>query len=112
MREDKTTGAVPTQDRYYRTAPICCAASRTAPVFLDTVRAHGTMENSRPWVLEVVPREDHARARQEHAPAHRAMLPRVALNTIQAKPDKGSKRLKFKRAGWEERFLRKLIAQC
>jgi hypothetical protein len=36
----------------------------------------------------------------------------MALNTIQANQDKGSHRLKVKRAGWDDRFLRKLIAQC
>ena len=41
-----------------------------------------------------------------------AILRRMALNTIRANQDKGSNRLKFKRAGWDDHFLRKLIAQC
>jgi predicted transposase YbfD/YdcC len=76
------------------------------------VRAHGRIENSLHGVLDVVRREDHARARQDHAPAHLAILRRLALNTIKASKDKGSNRLKFKRAGWDNRFLRKLLAQC
>jgi predicted transposase YbfD/YdcC len=106
-REDKATGAVQTQDRYYLVSRIMPAQE-----FLELVRAHWTIENSLHWVLDVILHEDHARARQDHAPANLAILRRLALNTIQANQDKGSNRLKFKRAGWDDRFLRKLIAQC
>src|SRR3954466_1881027 len=106
-REDKATGTVQTQDRYYLLSRMM-----TAQEFLDTVRAHGTIENSLHWVLDVVLREDHARARKDHAPANLAILRRMALNTIKANKDKGSPRLKFKRAGWDDRFLRQLLAQC
>jgi hypothetical protein len=61
--------------------------------------------------LDVVLREDHARARKDHPPANLAILRRMALNTIKANKDKGSHRLKFKRAGWDDRFLRQLLAQ-
>jgi predicted transposase YbfD/YdcC len=106
-REDKATGAVQTQDRYYLLSRVMPAQE-----FLDTVRAHWSIENSLHWVLDVVMREDHARARKDHAPANLAILRRMALNTIQGNQDKGSNRLKFKRAGWDDLFLRKLIAQC
>jgi predicted transposase YbfD/YdcC len=106
-REDKATGTVQTQVRYYLLSRVM-----TAQEFLDTVRAHWTIENSLHWVLDVVMREDEARARKDHAPANLAILRRMALNTIKTNKDKGSNRLKFKRAGWDDRFLRKLIAQC
>jgi predicted transposase YbfD/YdcC len=106
-REDKGTGTVQTQARYYLLSRVMAAQE-----FLDTVRAHWAIENSLHWVLDVVMREDQARARKDHAPAHLAILRRMALNTIKANKDKGSRRLKFKRAGWDNRFLRKLIAQC
>jgi predicted transposase YbfD/YdcC len=106
-REDKASGTVQIQDRYYLLSRIMPAQE-----FLDTVRAHWTIENSLHWVLDVVMREDHARARKDHAPANLAILRRLALNTIKRNQDKGSSRLKFKRAGWDDRFLRKLIAQC
>jgi predicted transposase YbfD/YdcC len=106
-REDKAMGAVQRQDRYYLLSRVMSAQE-----FLDTVRAHWSMENSLPWVLDVVLREDHARARQDQAPAHLAILRRLALNTIKRNQDQGSNRLKFKRAGWDDRFLRQLIAQC
>jgi len=71
----------------------------SAPEFLDTVRAHWTVENSLHWVLDVILHEDHARARKDHAPANLAILRRMALNAIKANQDKGSNRLKLKRAG-------------
>jgi predicted transposase YbfD/YdcC len=106
-REDKRSGTMQIETRYYRLSRIM-----PAPEFLDTVRAHWIIENSLHWVLDVVMREDHARARKDHAPANLAILRRMALNTIKRNKDKGSNRLKFKRAGWDNRFLRKLIAQC
>jgi predicted transposase YbfD/YdcC len=106
-REDKASGTVQTQSRYYLLSRIMPAQE-----FLDLVRAHWTIENSLRWVLDVVMREDHARARKDYAPANLAILRRLALNTIKRNQDKGSNRLKFKRAGWDDRFLRKLIAQC
>jgi predicted transposase YbfD/YdcC len=95
------------QTRYYLLSRVM-----EAHEFLDLVRNHWSIENSLHWVLDVVMREDHSRARKDHAPANLAILRRMALNTIKANPDKGSNRLKFKRAGWDDRFLRKLIAQC
>ena len=106
-REDKATGAVQTQDRYYL---LSCVLP--APEFLELVRAHWTIENSLPWVLDVILHEDHARARKDHAPANLAIRRRMALHAIKANQDKGSNRLKLKRAGWDDRFLRKLLAQC
>jgi predicted transposase YbfD/YdcC len=106
-REDKATGIVQTQDRYYLLSRVMPAQE-----FLELVRAHWTIENSLHWVLDVVLREDHARARKDHAPANLAILRHLALNTIKANQDKGSNRLKLKRAGWDNRFLRKLMAQC
>ena len=106
-REDKGTGTVQMQARYYLLSRVM-----TPQEFLDTVRAHWTIENSLHWVLDVVMHEDQARARKDHAPTNLAILRRMALNTIKANQDKGSQRLKFKRAGWDHRFLRKLMAQC
>jgi predicted transposase YbfD/YdcC len=106
-REDKGAGTKQTQTRYYLLSRVM-----EAHEFLDLVRHHGSIENSLHWVLDVVMHEDDSRARKDHAPANLAILRRLALNTIQANPDKGSNRLKFKRAGWDDRFLRQLIAPC
>jgi predicted transposase YbfD/YdcC len=74
-------------------------------------RSHWGIENSLHWVLDVVMNEDQARARKDHAPENLALLRRFALNVIKRNKDKGSNRLKFKRAGWDNRFLKKLFAE-
>ncbi len=55
--------------------------------------------------------EDQARARKDKAPENLALLRRLARNIIKRNADKGSNRLEFKRAGWEDRFLAKLISE-
>lgn len=95
------------QTRYYLLSRVM-----QADEFMSLVRNHWAIENSLHWVLDVVMREDHTRARKDHAPANLAILRRMALNVIKANKDKGSNRLKIKKAGWDDRFLRKLIAQC
>ena len=53
--------------------------------------------------------DDQHRARKDNAPINFAALRRIALNIIKANPDKGSNRVKFKRAGWNDDFLKSLI---
>ena len=55
--------------------------------------------------------EDQARARKDNAPENFALLQRLALNIIKRYQDKGSNRLKFKRAGWDDRFLVKNFSE-
>ena len=73
------------------------------------IRGHWGIENSLHWVLDVTMREDAHRARAKNAAANFAMFRRAALNVIKADTSKGSNRLKFKRAGGDDSFLRKLI---
>jgi len=78
----------------------------------ELIRGHWQIENTLHWSLDVVMNDDHHRARKDHAPANFAALRRIALNIIKANVDKGSNRGKFKRAGWSNEFLRKLIMKC
>ncbi len=75
------------------------------------VRGHWGIENQLHWVLDVVMNEDQARARKDNAPENIALLRRLTLNIIKQNNDKGSNRLKFKRAGWDNKFLHKLISE-
>lgn len=102
----ESDGRTVTAVRYYlASTPLSAAAlNRLA-------RGHWGIENSLHWVLDVVMNEDHARARKDNAPENLALLRRLALNIIKRNTDKGSNRIKFKRAGWDNRFLRKLIAE-
>jgi hypothetical protein len=54
--------------------------------------------------------EDQDRSRLGHAPENLAVLRHMALNVMQKDGTKGSLRGKFKRAGWEDAYLAKLIA--
>jgi hypothetical protein len=54
--------------------------------------------------------DDQDRTRLDHAPENLAVLRHMALNVMQKDASKGSLRGKFKRAGWEDAYLTKLIA--
>ena len=75
------------------------------------MRAHWDIENGLHWVLDVVMNEDQARNRKDHGPENLALLRRFALNLARLEPSKGSLRGKLKRAGWDDTFLTRLLAQ-
>jgi len=99
-------GRATTTSRYY-----IASRALSATELNRLARGHWGIENRLHWVLDVVMNEDQARARKDNAPENLALLRRLALNIIKHNPDKGSNRLKFKRAGWDNRFLAKLISQ-
>ena len=99
-------GRATTTSRYY-----IASRSLSAAELNRLVRGHWGIENRLHWVLDVVMNEDQARTRKDNAPENLALLRRLALNIIKRNKDKGSNRIKFKRAGWDNRFLRKLIAE-
>ncbi len=96
----------PPQTRIYLLSEVI-----TAKAAATLIRGHWGIENSLHWVLDVTMREDAHRARANNAPANFAMFRRAALNVIKADSSRGSNRIKFKRAGWDDNFLRKLVAQ-
>ena len=75
------------------------------------VRAHWGIENSLHWVLDVVFNEDKARNRKDHSAANMAIIRHMALNLV--KGDKSSKtsiRGRRLKAGWDDNYLLKIIA--
>lgn len=78
--------------------------------FNQVVRQHWSVENSLHWRLDVVMNEDQDRTRLGHGPHNLAVLPHMAINTMQTEGSKGSLRGKFKRAGWDNHFLYRLLA--
>ena len=50
--------------------------------FAGVVRAHGSIENSQHWVLDVQFGEDRTRTRTAHAPENLALIRRTALNLV------------------------------
>jgi predicted transposase YbfD/YdcC len=79
--------------------------------FSQVVRSHWDIENRLHWVLDVVMNEDQARNRKDHGPENLAVLRRLALNLARLEASKGSLRGKLKRAGWDDTFLARLLAQ-
>ena len=78
--------------------------------FNEVVRSHWGVENRLHWRLDVVMNEDQDRTRLGHGPNNLAILRHMALNVMQKDPTKGSLRGKFKRAGWDDAYLTKLLA--
>jgi predicted transposase YbfD/YdcC len=73
------------------------------------VRSHWQIENRLHWRLDVVMNEDQDRTRLGHGPDNLAVLRHMALNAMQKEGSKGSLRGKFKRAGWDDDFLIRLL---
>lgn len=78
---------------------------------LEIVRRHWDIENGLHWALDVLLDEDGRRNRKGNGPHNLALLGRFALNVARADKTKGSLAGKLKRAGWDDAFLLKLLAQ-
>jgi predicted transposase YbfD/YdcC len=76
----------------------------------EVVRSHWSVENGLHGRLDVVMNEDKDGTRLGNARENLAILRHMALNVMQKDATKGSLRGKFKRAGWDEVYLAKLIA--
>ncbi len=77
----------------------------------EVARDHWGVENRLHWRLDVIMNEDQDRTRLGHGPENLAILRHMAMNAMQKEGSKGSLRGKFKKAGWNEAFLAKLLAQ-
>jgi predicted transposase YbfD/YdcC len=102
----ESRGKTSTETRYYLLSTPFPAARLN-----DIVRSHWAIENSLHWVLDVTMNEDRLRNRLDNGPENLAMLRHLALNVAKLEPSKNSMRGKFKRAGWDDRYLLKLLAQ-
>ena len=54
--------------------------------------------------------EDQDRNRSGHGPENLAVLRHMAMNVMQKDATKGSLRGKFKRAGWDDAYLSRILA--
>lgn len=76
---------------------------------LEIVRQHWGVENNLHWPLDVVFHEDDARSRKNHAPQNLSFIRRMALDILNAHPDKRSPARKMKLAAWSKEFLFELF---
>ena len=98
---DKTT-----QETAYYLLSTALSAER----FNEVVRSHWGVENSLHWRLDVVMNEDQDRNRLGNGPENLAILRHMAINAMQKDTTKGSLRGKFKRAGWDDAYLSRILA--
>jgi predicted transposase YbfD/YdcC len=105
-REKGGTGRVARETRYYPTS------LGDAETFGRAVRAHWGIENGLHWVLDIAFREDECRVRAGKGAENFVMLRHIAVNLLKreqtAKVGIKAKRMK---AGWDERYLLKVLAQ-
>ena len=76
----------------------------------QVVRSHWGVENALHWRLDVVMNEDQMRNRSDNGPYNLAILRHLAINVMQKEGSKGSLRGKFKRAGWQDAYLTRLLS--
>jgi predicted transposase YbfD/YdcC len=94
------------------TAVYYVALSKRMPPrrVLETIRTHWGVENNLHWPLDVVFHEDDARSRKNHAPQNLSFIRRMALDILDAHPDKRSAARKMKLAAWSKEFFFELFA--
>jgi predicted transposase YbfD/YdcC len=78
--------------------------------FAEAVRGHWGIENNLHWVLDVCFDEDANRSRTDHGPANLALMRRIAASLLkQETTAKGGIKCKRKQAGWDDRYLVKVL---
>lgn len=93
------------QDRYYISSLRADAA-----YFNQAIRTHWGIENQLHWQLDVGFAEDYNTTRNRQAAQNLAVVRKIALNILKAdKTSKASIKAKRKMAGWNHKFLLKLI---
>ena len=104
VRMRATGGKTTSETAYY------LLSQKLSPTRLNAVvRQHWEIENRLHWRLDVVMNEDQDRTRIGHGPHNLAVLRHMVLNAMQKEGSKGSLRGKFKRAGWDDAFLARLL---
>jgi predicted transposase YbfD/YdcC len=104
VRVRETVEKTTTETAYY-----LLSCELTPERFNEVVRQHWSIENSLHWRLDVVMNEDQDRTRAGNGAHNLAVLRHMVINAMQKETSKGSLKGKFKRAGWDDRFLFRLL---
>ena len=105
--ERRVDGKVSSERRYYLSR-----LAQDAVVMNAAIRTHWALENGLHGVLDVSFGEDGCRIRKDHAPQNMSLLRQMALNRLG--PDKATKigiKAKRQKAGWDDAYLLKILAQ-
>ena len=76
---------------------------------MHLLREHWEIENKLHWTLDVSFNEDNCRVREKTAAQNLALIRKIAFNIVQKNKDKGSKKVKMKRAAWNIHYLETLL---
>jgi len=80
--------------------------------FAAAVRGHWGTENRLHWILDVAFREDSSQATAGYSGENLAVIRHIALNLLtQESSAKGGTRAKRLKAGWDDQYLLKVLAQ-
>lgn len=83
-----------------------------AQLFAQSVRGHWGIENQLHWLLDVAFEEDQARSTLGYSGENLAVIRHLALNLLtQEKSAKGGVRARRLKAGWDDTYLLKVLAQ-
>lgn len=95
------------QTRYY-----LLSLPMDAQRFAAAVRGHWGIENQLHWILDVAFREDQSRTTAGYSGENLAVIRHIALNLLtQETSAKGGTRAKRLKAGWDDQYLLKVLAQ-
>ncbi len=107
LSERTVNGKTTLECRFY----ITSCQGKSAVYFLKSTRDHWPVENKLHWVLDVAFREDESRLRKGNGAENFSMLRRMALNLLKKeKIDKTGIETKRLRAGWDNDYLKTVLA--
>ena len=97
-------GVETTESRYY-----ISSLAPHAQEHAKTIRNHWGIENKQHWILDVGFNEDKSQIRDKISGKNFATLRRLALNLLKQEPTKAGMKRKRLKAGWDEKYLRKVM---
>lgn len=105
VRYSVATDKMETTTRYF-----ISSWTASAQEFLKAIRDHWQIENGLHWVLDIAFREDDSRIRKDNAPQNMALIRHIALNLLkQEQSVRVGIAIKRQRAGWDNKYLEKII---